>query len=62
MKSIICCFLLFMVGNAFSQEKAMSAKSDGVAVEEINWMTWEEAQEANKKTKKKIFIDVYTEW
>jgi len=51
-----------MVGNAFSQEKAMSAKSDGVAVEEINWMTWEEAQEANKKTKKKIFIDVYTEW
>lgn len=28
----------------------------------IKWMTWEEAQAANKKTPKKIFVDVYTDW
>ena len=28
----------------------------------INWMTWEEAVKANKKTGKKIFIDFYTDW
>ena len=28
----------------------------------VKWMTWEEAIEANKTTKKKIFIDLYTDW
>jgi len=28
----------------------------------IKWMTWQEAVEANKKVKKKIFIDCYTDW
>ncbi len=28
----------------------------------INWMTWEQAQEAQKKKPKKIFVDVYTDW
>ena len=28
----------------------------------IKWMTWEEAQAANKKAPKKIFVDVYTDW
>ena len=28
----------------------------------INWMTWEEAVEANEKRAKKIFIDFYTNW
>ena len=28
----------------------------------IKWMTWQEAVEANKKEKKKIFIDCYTDW
>jgi len=31
-------------------------------VEEVNWMSFEEAIEASKKEKKKIFIDVYTDW
>lgn len=30
--------------------------------EEIKWYSWEEALELNKKEKKKIFIDVYTDW
>lgn len=29
---------------------------------EIQWMTFEEAMKKNKKTPKKIFIDVYTDW
>ncbi len=28
----------------------------------IKWYTWEEAIAANKKTKKKIFVDIYTDW
>ena len=28
----------------------------------VNWMTFEEAVEASKTEKKKIFIDVYTDW
>jgi thioredoxin-related protein len=28
----------------------------------INWLTWEEAQAAQKKKPKKIFVDVYTDW
>ncbi|MBC7885476.1 MAG: DUF255 domain-containing protein [Saprospiraceae bacterium] len=28
----------------------------------IKWVSWEEAIEKSKKDKKKIFIDVYTEW
>lgn len=30
--------------------------------QEINWLTIEEAEEANKKEPKKILIDVYTDW
>lgn len=29
---------------------------------QINWMTWDEAIEANKKNPKKIMVDVYTDW
>jgi thioredoxin-related protein len=28
----------------------------------INWMTWEQAIEANKKSPKMIFVDLYTGW
>lgn len=33
-----------------------------LAQNHIKWMTWEEAQAANKKNPKKIFVDVYTDW
>ncbi len=33
-----------------------------VKAQKINWMTFEEAIELNKKNPKKIFIDVYTDW
>jgi thioredoxin-related protein len=28
----------------------------------VKWYSWEEAVAANKKKKKKIFVDVYTDW
>ncbi len=28
----------------------------------IKWMSWNDAVEANAKTPKKIFVDVYTDW
>ncbi len=30
--------------------------------QEIKWMSWEQAMEANQKAPKKIFVDVYTDW
>lgn len=36
--------------------------SGGVPVNEIKWMSMEEAMIATKTKPKKIFIDVYTEW
>lgn len=47
-------FLLFVFTLLFNG-------SDLIA-QEINWLTIEEAEEANKKEPKKIFIDVYTDW
>lgn len=37
---------------------SMTPRSDGV----VNWMTFEQAVEKSKKEKRKIFIDVYTDW
>lgn len=40
-----------------------SLRSDSpVAEGAIAWMTWDEAVKANEKTKKKFFIDFYTDW
>ncbi len=33
-----------------------------LAQNKIKWMTWEQAMEKSKVEKKKIFIDIYTEW
>ena len=33
-----------------------------LAQNKIKWLTWEEAMEKSKVEKKKIFIDIYTEW
>ena len=36
--------------------------SAGVSAQKINWMTMNEALEAQKENPKKIFVDVYTDW
>lgn len=48
MKNILLLFLFFTVAAVNSQE--------------INWMSMNEALEAQKKEPKKIFMDVYTTW
>lgn len=32
------------------------------AQEKINWLTWQEAVEKQKTTRKKILVDLYTDW
>jgi thioredoxin-related protein len=32
------------------------------AAGQINWLTWEEAQEVNQQEPRKIMVDVYTQW
>jgi thioredoxin-related protein len=47
---IIVLLVLFIIsGNVAGQKK-------------IKWLTWEEAIEKTKKEKKKILIDIYTDW
>lgn len=36
--------------------------TQAVTSQEINWLSWEEAVVKSKESKKKIFVDVYTEW
>ncbi len=42
------------IGTSVSTGKATDDK--------IQWMSWDEAIKANEKTKKKFFIDFYTDW
>jgi len=37
-------------------------KPDPPVAKNVKWYTWEEAMEANKTEKKKIFVDLYTDW
>lgn len=37
-------------------------KTPAVEGSGIKWMTWKEVQEAQKKEKRKVFVDVYTDW
>jgi len=53
--------VLVIFGGLLLQLSSIAQEQPAV-VEKINWMTWEEAIEANKTEPKQIFIDVYTEW
>ena len=41
---------------------ALIFNSNLILAQKIEWMSFSEAQEAQKKEPKKIFMDVYTEW
>lgn len=49
---------LFAQYNGFSQEQKPSEQE----LSEINWMSWEEMVKAQETERKKVFIDVYTDW
>lgn len=36
--------------------------NDSAPPANVDWMTWEEAMEKSKTEKRKIFVDVYTDW
>ena len=48
----------FFLTLMFFTATSMAAKAQSV----VNWLSWEEALELNKKEKKKILVDVYTNW
>ncbi len=49
---------LFMCG----QDGRMGGKSPSSEKKKIEWLSWNEMIKVKKKSKKKIFIDVYTTW
>lgn len=47
---------------AFAQDHSTPATADASKQTAVTWLTWEQAVEANKTKKKKIFVDVFTDW
>jgi len=47
--------------NASAQEHPVQATTE-TKNSPVKWLTWEEAVEKNKTEKKKIFVDVFTDW
>jgi thioredoxin-related protein len=58
MKKILLVVPVFVGLMALSFINKPKAEENG----EIKWMTWKEAQEAQKKEPRKIVVDVYTDW
>ena len=55
----------FFTTSAYAQEKTKDLQIKSPAAipkESINWLSWDEAVELSKKEKRKIFLDVYTDW
>ena len=51
-------FALLILLTSFSGKEVKSVAVEGP----VNWMTFEQAVEKSKTEKRKIFIDVYTDW
>jgi thioredoxin-related protein len=68
-RSLIFVFASLMAFGVFAQAVRTAKGASLVAAtpakkqeKVIKWVTFEEAQELQKTTKKKIFVDVYTDW
>jgi thioredoxin-related protein len=48
-----------LLSSTFSLDTSPPIEDTG---DKIKWYTWEEAMEAMKSEKKKVFIDLYTDW
>jgi thioredoxin-related protein len=71
MKKILYLFiviLILFVTTAFvmnrpKKDKAKSANNQSIAINDgVNWISWAEMVEAQKTEKRKVIIDVYTDW
>lgn len=60
MKNKLILFLL--VFTTLWSSSVVFGQVDSKSSDEINWMTWSEVEEALKEEKRKIFVDVYTDW
>lgn len=58
MKKTVSFFMVF----TFLLSIAYAQKEKKAEAEKINWLSFKEATEQNKKKPKKIFIDTYTDW
>ncbi len=62
MKNVLIGFILStVILSIFSfttKENSPICEDEGL----VKWYTWEEAVEASKKKKKKVFVDIYTDW
>ena len=59
MKNKLIPFLLVLLTFGIS---SVFAQVDKKSSDDIQWMTWTEVEKALKKEKRKVLIDVYTEW
>ena len=60
MKKFLFAFVLLIAIVGVYSFKAVPAAEE--AKGGIKWLTWAQMQEAQKKEKRKVFIDVYTDW
>lgn len=51
MRTLALIFFFLLVGTGL-----------GFAQESINWLTWEEMKDLQEQERKKVFVDVYTDW
>jgi len=58
--SFFTLFLFVVLSSAYVADK--SQRQEKEAAIEVNWMSFEEALKKSKVEKRKIFIDVYTDW
>jgi len=60
--AIVIAGLVFAFMPQEGSSSSSSIEKPGATESAIHWLTWEEAIKANEKTKKKFFIDFYTDW
>ncbi len=60
---LLLSFLLVSIGSySFRATAESSSAASFVSSGAINWITWEQAVQKSEKERKKILVDVYTDW
>lgn len=62
MKNALFSLAVLGIAIGFFSFKDIAQPAPPPPVEAIKWMTWQEATEKSKTQKKKILVDVYTDW
>lgn len=63
LKHIFVAFVLILSTPLFAQESdSVEMDSTAITLDKINWMTLEEALEANENEPRMMFFDMYTDW